>query len=58
MNKYKTAGVEPHLDELFQDPIVRLVMRRDSLTEREVRTFIDGAKRRLDGSARGLTWAA
>lgn len=32
---------EPSLDELFSDPIVRLVMKRDGVEERDMRGVLD-----------------
>jgi hypothetical protein len=31
---------EPAIDDMLDDPIVRLVMRRDGITERDVRAAI------------------
>ena len=33
---FDRAGVEPSLDEMFADPVVRLVMRRDGLSDADV----------------------
>jgi hypothetical protein len=38
---------EPPLDEVLDDPIVRLVMARDRLTREEVRVHIEAARRQL-----------
>lgn len=38
---------EPPLDEVLDDPIVRLVMARDRLLPEEVRVNIQAAQRRL-----------
>ncbi|HZB91838.1 MAG TPA: hypothetical protein VE397_10380 [Stellaceae bacterium] len=38
---------EPPLDEVLDDPIVRLVMARDGLPPEEVRAHIESARRRL-----------
>jgi hypothetical protein len=37
---------EPPLDEIFADPIVRLVMARDGLQPSEVRALVEDAWRR------------
>ncbi len=37
---------EPSVDEMLEDPIVGLVMRRDSVTADEVRSVMDAASRR------------
>jgi hypothetical protein len=38
---------EPSLDEVFDDPIVRLVMARDRILPDEVRAYVDAARRSL-----------
>jgi hypothetical protein len=38
---------EPPLDEVFDDPIVRLVMARDRTPPDEVRAYVDAARRSL-----------
>lgn len=38
---------EPSVDEMLSDPVVRLVMARDGLSDEAVRAFISDAKRRL-----------
>jgi hypothetical protein len=38
---------EPPLDELFEDPIVRLVMARDRLLPDDVKAYVEAAIRRL-----------
>ena len=38
---------EPPLDEVFDDPIVRLVMARDRIPPDEVRAYVDVARRSL-----------
>ena len=44
---WSKAGIEPTLTEVMNDPIVHLVMRRDSLTPDEVWSVINAARRRL-----------
>lgn len=44
---------EPPLDEVLDDPIVRLVMARDRLLPEEVRVNIQAAQRRLREARRG-----
>ena len=44
---WSKAGIEPSLTEVMNDPIVHLVMRRDSLTSDEVWSVINAARRRL-----------
>lgn len=43
---YGAALAEPALDEVMADPIVRLVMRRDGLTENDVRGVLRTARGR------------
>lgn len=38
---------EPPLDELLNDPIVRLLMARDGLSAQDVDAYVDIARRRL-----------
>lgn len=42
------AGIEPALADVMNDPLVRLVMRRDSLTPDEVWAVVNAARRRLN----------
>ena len=44
---WSEAGIEPTLAEVMNDPIVRLVMRRDSLTPDDVWSVVNAARRRL-----------
>lgn len=44
---WSSAGIEPRVQEILEDPIVRLVMRRDRLAAADVRAVIDEARRRL-----------
>jgi hypothetical protein len=37
---------EPSIEEMLEDPIVGLVMQRDSVTADEVRSVMDAASRR------------
>jgi hypothetical protein len=43
---------EPPLDEMLDDPIVRLLMLRDGIGPDEVLSTLEGAYRRLRGSGR------
>jgi hypothetical protein len=45
---------EPSLDEMLEDPIVRLVMARDRLRPDDVRAYVEAAVRRLGRE----TWPA
>ena len=44
---------EPSVDEILSDPVIRLVMERDGLSDAAVRALIADARRRLaaDGFA-------
>lgn len=39
-SRYAHAGVEPPLEELLHDPVIRLVMRADRLEPAEVRRLL------------------
>lgn len=45
---YARAGAEPTLDEVLEDPIVRLVMRRDGVARRDVRQLVEHVRERRD----------
>ena len=47
MNLWATSGVEPSLSELFADPILHLVLRRDRITLAEVHAAVGAAQCRL-----------
>jgi len=47
---YSEAGVEPSLAEVMAEPIVRAVMRRDSVSEETLIGVITRARARLLGS--------
>lgn len=38
---------EPSLDELLDEPIVRLIMRRDGVEARELRALVEAMRRRM-----------
>jgi hypothetical protein len=46
------AGIEPRLDEVYQDDGVRAVMRRDRGTPEMLRQVVASTRRRLAQSAR------
>ncbi len=50
MSRYRPE--EPPLEEMLDDPIVRLVMRRDGIGPDEVLSTLEAAYRRLKRSAR------
>ncbi len=45
--KYRSAGVEPRLDEVLGDPLVHLVMARDGVGLAELQAVIANAQCRL-----------
>ena len=48
---YATAGIEPPLEELLDDPIAHLVMRRDGVDVAEVWRWVHEARSRLAHTA-------
>ena len=44
---YATAGIEPPLEDLLNDPIARLVMRRDGIAVADVWRTVEMARSRL-----------
>ena len=50
-NKWSVRGEEPLLDELMQDPIIELVMKRDNLAVQDVWKVVINAKRHIDKKA-------
>jgi hypothetical protein len=48
---YATAGIEPPLEELLDDPIAHLVMRRDGVELAEVWRWVQEARSRLAPTA-------
>ena len=49
---------EPSLDEMLADPIVRILMERDGLSEQSVRGVFEDAAKRLKAHAASVTRAA
>jgi hypothetical protein len=49
---FDRAGVEPSLDEMFADPVVRLVMRRDGLSDADVWRVVRHGQVRLGVESR------
>lgn len=44
---WSRPGIEPSLEDVLEDPIVHLVMRRDRLTPGDVLKAIEDVRRRL-----------
>ena len=51
---YATAGIEPPLEELLDDPIAHLVMRRDGVDVADVWRWVNEARSRLAHTAAAL----
>jgi hypothetical protein len=47
--------VEPSLTELLEEPIVRQLMTRDAISERQVRAIAAAARRRIEQQRRSLS---
>lgn len=45
--RWSEPGVEPALEEILSDPIVRLVMRRDHIARADVLAAVYAARARL-----------
>lgn len=48
-NRWLQPGVQPALQEMLDDPIVRSVMRRDGVTRGEVEELVGNLLRRTAG---------
>jgi hypothetical protein len=46
--RYRHSGAEPPLDEVLLEPVIRLVMKRDNVTEDQLRHFIRIASRHIN----------
>ena len=44
--KWSEAGIEPRLDDVLADPLVRTVMRRDGVTTEELRDILEALRAR------------
>ena len=57
MWRYGQSGTEPTLDEVIHEPVIRLMMERDHVTEEALLRIINIARQHLggwaDGSRRG-----
>ena len=42
--KWSEAGIEPRLDDVLADPLVRTVMRRDGVTSEELRDILEALR--------------
>ena len=51
MCRYGQGGIEPTLDELIHEPVIRLLMERDNVTEEALLRIITVARRHLDGNS-------
>lgn len=48
-------AIEPLVDEMLADPLVRLVMKRDGVSREEVLRVLKSARRALDASSSEAT---
>jgi hypothetical protein len=53
MWRYGQSGTEPTLDEVIHEPVIRLMMERDHVTEEVLLCIINIARQHLDGWADG-----
>ncbi len=54
--KWAEAGVEPKLDEMIADPLVRVIMRHDGVSDEELRGMLDALRgRQVESPAGGAT---
>ena len=52
--KWSEAGIEPKLDDVLADPLVRAVMRRDGVTSEELRSILEALRaQRPETAAQG-----
>ena len=47
--RYGKSGTEPTLDEMLREPAIRLIMRRDNVTEDQLLYLINMACRHING---------
>jgi hypothetical protein len=53
MWRYGQSGTEPTLDEVIHEPVIRLMMERDHVTEEVLFCIINIARQHLGGWADG-----
>jgi len=44
--KWAEAGVEPRLDDMIADPLVRVIMRHDGVSTEELRSMLEALRAR------------
>jgi hypothetical protein len=47
VDRYRQTGTEPALDEMLREPAIRLIMRRDNVTEDQLLHLIKVACRHI-----------
>lgn len=52
VGRYRQGGTEPTLDELIREPIIRLMMQRDKVSEEALLRIIKIARQNRDGFTR------
>jgi hypothetical protein len=51
--KWVEAGVEPSLDDMIADPLVRVIMRHDGVSSEDLRGMVEALRaRRREASAK------
>ncbi len=53
IDAFLAAGLEPTLDDMLNDPIVRALMQRDQVTAAEIRQIMAAARTRDGGGGPG-----
>jgi hypothetical protein len=48
LDRYAKAGTEPTLDEVLHEPVIRLMMKCDSVTKDQLRHVIRLARRQIN----------
>ena len=43
-SKWAETGIEPKLDDMISDPLVRVVMRHDGVSTEELRSMLEGLR--------------
>lgn len=49
VDRYGQTGTEPTLDEVLSEPVIRLMMKCDNVTEDQLHHFIRIARRQMNG---------
>ena len=49
VDRYQRTATEPTIDEVLREPVIRLMMKCDNVTEEELLHFIRTARQRMNG---------